>query len=684
MGVGDDLGSYEVRSAGGTADLREYRRERRVVEEGLESKVGHQHLVHDWPADDAKRAKMAPLYIESDSTSWYLFWRQMKRDPEQVESVLGHPYLGVYTRGSLERLEQAVIDNNPKAFKNKFRFVGARTVPADPDLPGQTKGAFLPDAEFRSGNKSVATGSAPGREFAQTIMMARVSSGDYSGLRNFHDYDFNPSTPIRKLTQALLSDSEIELLERFEREYPKMEYSPHGLANNHYRNKVVSPLLPWDNRLPLGHKAKELARAQADYAKTLVTAAKAYFKELERSKPKGTDLADLREDIFVDLEQGVFQFSKAVRLDIEFARYLTPRPTGSLPRITITPSGPLDINDIFLGVEYSFRFGRQIKSREEADEDLFTAAQALAKVLNGAKVEKAESTGHGHGLAIRYRVTDERGQVWRVEWDGIQRNYRKGDPYWSRGGHIEVPSPKFAPQEPDQIAALYGAMRPLGNVPLRAAGGAHNNVDLSFLKAMPEKQGARLMANLIAVFESNRPMIEFLWQHPFRVRAAAPVDLTENLIYRLNRFDGGWDELSNLLYDNKYFNGYVTRKPGYVQLNAQNLMVDAVPESYKRSIDIKKANLEGNWFPSFGKPTPACRLGLIQSGANPAHSRFEPGKSASAFTTSTPPKNTQVCATPKENASKPCASNAQPQCAPSSKINCAPGKGVGGNRSLAF
>ena len=83
---------------------------------------------------------MAPKYIELlDAGTWYLFWRQMKRNPTEVESVLGHPYLGVYTRWWLNRLYTAVVEAKPKDFKNKFRMMGARNFKADPEIPEQAK-----------------------------------------------------------------------------------------------------------------------------------------------------------------------------------------------------------------------------------------------------------------------------------------------------------------------------------------------------------------------------------------------------------------------------------------------------------------------------------------------------------------------------------------------------------------
>jgi len=148
------------------------------------------------------------------------------------------------------------------------------------------------------------------------------------------------------------------------------------------------------------------------------------------------------------------------------------------------------------------------------------------------------------------------------------------------------------------LQQLFTSMRGLGLQPKRSAGGGHVNVDLAPLKALPEKEGARALANLIAFFESRREMISQLWQHPYRERVAIPVETTMKFRKELDAFDGNWKELGELLYDNRYFNPLVGRKPVYTQMNATALMAAAVPEAYQKPIDIKRPGEV--WFPSFG------------------------------------------------------------------------------------
>lgn len=125
--VGDDLGSYEIRSVASEADRVKYVRDRKQIEDSLESKVGHQHFFHGWPKSKETREKVVGQYLENlDATSWFLYWRQIKRNPNDAESILFHPYLGVYERNMLERLEESFVEGIPEKFNQKYRTVGAR------------------------------------------------------------------------------------------------------------------------------------------------------------------------------------------------------------------------------------------------------------------------------------------------------------------------------------------------------------------------------------------------------------------------------------------------------------------------------------------------------------------------------------------------------------------------------
>jgi len=593
--VGDDLGSYEVRSAAGESDFVEYGRQRKLIEDHLESRVGHQHIVHAWPQSQVARSDMANQYIELlDAGTWYLFWRQMKRNPGDVSGILDHPYLGVYNRSALDRLQRAVVENKPAKFKNKFRMIGARNVKAIEKL-GQGQGV-LPDFEMRSGNKGEK------RELIERVIVSRISSGDYSGLRSYQSYQFDASTPIEDLTRDLLSDSEVLVLKEFEERFPYMTFSSSPTAYNHFRNKVIAPLLPWENRLNLHFKQAILTKARLNFAHELVRIARVYIRKDKKLRQGAArvathEVSELRAETIEELENARYRFASRVRLDKDFERYLQPQPQV-MPDIMVENTSLLDVNEIGLGIEYSFRFSENIYSKSGAEKRLLEMAETLKKWMGGGVVEKMDDGGHGHGISLRYKLTDIQGRVWRIEWDGISRSYVDGVPTRARGGHVEVPTPKFAPKNMQDIQHLYGAARELGLDPSRHAGGAHLNVDLAPLQALEPAIGARKLANLIAYFESRREIIEFIWEHPYRRRADMPVDLSQQLVVELNQFQGDWSGLAKLLYERRYFNDYVSRKPGYTQLNATAVMAEVVPESYQKSLDIK--NPEQEWFPAFG------------------------------------------------------------------------------------
>jgi hypothetical protein len=596
--IGDDIGSYEVRLTKALDDRAQFRDLRDDTETYLDGKVGHQHKFHGWPDDAAERARIAPHYIELlDSSTWFLFWRQMRRDPEEISSILSHPYLGVYTRSSLGRLEKAVIENKPKRFQNKFRMIGARGFPAMKTVEGQADGAWMSDWELRSGNKGVK------RDFTETLVEARLASGDYSGLNDFHSYKFDPSTPTAELLKPFVSESDLQVVAKFEELYPAMDFSPSPLSHNHIRNRIMSPLLPWGSRLDLRLKAEILKTAQLKYAEGLVAAAKTYNRKVAKGPMSPTALGELRQEIMEKLEVNIYEFAKVARLDADFERYLTPAPTV-YPDINVSIGHLIDVNKIPLGIEYSFRFPMEARPRSLADATavVYQLATDLAAINGKTPITpEVKAEGHGHGVAVNFKVPDKSGDLWRTEWDGIQRRYdQNGKVTRAWGGHIEVASPKFVPEQiGGSIADLFKTARKDSLIPRREAGGGHFNFDLGGLKQLPTAKGTRAVLNLISFFESNQSVILSIWMHPQREFAAFPIEIKPGFPEAIEKFSGNWDDLGRLLYEGRYFNTGVGRKPKYVPLNMTALMTPILPDMYRtQSLDIK--NKKQAWFPSFG------------------------------------------------------------------------------------
>ncbi len=611
--VGDDLGSYEVRTGKPILDRTASAKSRKTVEEYLDGKVGHQHKIHGWPELRSDREKIQGQYIEAlDATTWMLFWRQMKRDPEETESILFHPYLGIYTHSSLTKLSEAFVNGDAKGFNDKFRMVGARSFPASPDVPGQGTG-HVPDWELRSGNKG------PARDFIEAMVEARLASGDYTGLKDFRSYQFDPSAPIEELAGRFLPAKDIAVLKQFEQQLTEMNYSDDPRAKNHFRNKILSPLLPWENRLSLNHKLADLHKAQLEFAKELVGVAREYLADMKAEKVRGkvpvTEKIDIRSEAKESLEELVYNFADEMRLDRDFQTYLKP-PQNTLPSILVPATGPLNVNEVGLGIEYSLRFDPVAKPTTKADAEakISEFATRFAEATGSTPIASMTQGGHGHSAVVKYKTQDPEGQNWRIEWDGIQRKYRLGKIHQAWGGHVEIPTPRMTPKDMSgPISKIFSTGREFNMQPGRFAGGAHVNMDLAPLKnQMTPEQGTRAILNIIAYFESNRDVISFLWQHPMRMHAAYPVPLKPGFAHDLAQFHGDWDSLGKFLYNERYFNPYVGRKPKYSPWNMTAIMSPFIPRPYiENKLDIR--NKEQQWFPNFNDVTGRIEFRLMDS-----------------------------------------------------------------------
>jgi hypothetical protein len=595
--VGDDLGSYEVRLKRAIPNRSQFLEIRQKTEEFLDGRVGHQHLFHAWPESPTLRKEMAPYYIEFlDSSTWYLFWRQMNRNPENVSSILTHPYLGVYTTNSLNRLQKSVEQGNAKGFKDKFRMIGARSFPALEKSEDGTP-RFNTDWEIRSGNKTIE------REAIETMIEARLISGDYSGLKAFGQYDFSTQKPIQDLVQGLVSKDEVSLLKRFEQKMTELHFSNHVLAKNHFRSRIVSPLFAWENRLDLEYKKDLLNESRKTYAKTMASIARRYLREIESKNANRTDYIAAREEAIERLEIAIYEFTRKTRLDQDFQLYVSTQPK-TLPSITVPSQGLIDVNQVALGIEYSMRFQPAMipKNKAEAAQLVDQFAKRLGNVFGSNQMLEVQGDSHGHGVSVKKKVIDAKGETWRVEWDGIQRLYdENGAITNSWGGHTEIVTPKFQPQSlSDGTLQIYSVARSMGQVSSRRAGGAHVNFDIEVLQKLPTAVGTRKVLNLISYFESHRQVILHLWMHPRRKHSAHPINLQDGFAQKLENFSGDWADLGRFLYSERYFNTFVGRKPKYAPINLTALMTDFVPKEYlEATLDIK--NKKQTWFPNFNK-----------------------------------------------------------------------------------
>jgi hypothetical protein len=325
------------------------------------------------------------------------------------------------------------------------------------------------------------------------------------------------------------------------------------------------------------------------------------------------------------------RWSAITDLDTDLENYVRPKPVlsgktgfGRLARKRTTQA--FDPNKMEFGIEYTARFPVRAASTfteeplkhgkkaflqleydltpDEKRVIIREIAEKLAYRLNGRKVEpkRVDSAGHGHKIAITYEVPTPNGQSWRVEWDGIGRDYDLDGNVLigsERGGVVEVVTPKMNP-DPKSVRALYEVFGEMGMHPSFENGGGHVNFDLAVFDSKP-----REFARFIALFLENRDVITTMFQHPGRFSTAEPHDVDDAFLNKLKNFDGTDEQLKQLLYNERFFNTRLGRKTKYVQLELSSYFQDVIPREFiSNDFDIKN----DVWREQF-RVTPEIRKG---------------------------------------------------------------------------
>lgn len=329
---------------------------------------------------------------------------------------------------------------------------------------------------------------------------------------------------------------------------------------------------------------------------------KAELRNLTRTYIKS--VANIHNPDMSSVRLALRDWATTSRLSHDIENYLKPKQIISdLDNAHIFKStGSVDVNKIDLGIEYSARFplktnadfievpGQTKKfewqktyfdyTDKERTEVIRKFAQSLGKELNDGKdvtVTHLKSDGHGHGLDIAFEVKDKEGKKWRVEWDGIGRNYDVDSKMIKesiRGGHIEIVTPKFQPSA-DAMKKLYSAMEKENLIPQTRFGGGHINIDLAPFEGKPKK-----MARFLGTYLDNRNVMSMMFQHPGRTIGAEPFEVSQRVINRLKNFNGTEEELKQLLYNEKFFNTRVGRKTKNSQINLTAYFQDVIPEEF--------------------------------------------------------------------------------------------------------
>lgn len=482
------------------------------------------------------------------------------------------------------------------------------------------EGRFLNDSisiEFRSGTKNARVS-----RFVQASMASRFSRGDFSGLQKAQDW-----TLVDESAHEWIDED--SLVERFGVSRDTAKKAAKKLNQASLDEGYNIALWNWyDDNPMLGKTKKEILR----------NLTKNYLE----------DVASLRQRNAESVKRAVIALQrdwvKASNLAEDVRRYMLPERKFSNYETFhhFKPKGNIgfDVNKIDLGVEYSAKFplkfqgdyamieeadgsynrerlvdGKMswLQSRvdmpvEEKEQYIKKLAVDLRNSLGGeGEPERLFEDGHGHGLDIAYKIKDSKNRSWRVEWDGIGRNYTpSGEVIIEsvRAGSIEVVTPKFEPNM-SEMEAVFETFKKNNALPYIKAGGGHLNIDLAAFNGKPKE-----FARFLAVFNEYRSVIAFMFQDLSRVKSAEPVDISDEFAKKLANWTGSETDLKKALYNEGYFNKRVGRKARYTHLDVSAYFQDVIPPKFI-SGDFDISNPKVPWRPAF-RVDPKIRKGEVR------------------------------------------------------------------------
>lgn len=453
--------------------------------------------------------------------------------------------------------------------------------------------------EFRVGMKDEHV-----RHYTQAIFASRLATNDMQDIfpitkyslipDEFNIYYSSKNTLLQKFTKRYHVPEEI--LEQAINNFKSVSKSDnHSFLEIHY----MLPLWNWENVPFLKGKKQEIIRISRDYIYKMAQLTEPTYEKVHELLENWVTASDLIRDI---------------------ENYLTPKKRAAnirnLNMVEIKKNG-IDVNQIDLGNEFTARMPLRLKGNytddhkwistiydmtpESRKSKILSLTKTLCKNLQGdlSSITQMSNGSHGHNLVIAFVFKDGKNRTWRVEWDGVNRNYNnegmiiEGS---ARGGHIEIVSPKYNPTM-SEIQAVYSAMTKESVIPDYRMGGSHINIDYELFEKNP-----KALARFLSLFHNHRGIISFMFQHINRIRAAEPVSISTELDKKLRSFDGNKSDLAQLLYEGMYFNPRKNRKTRYTQIDVSNFMKEAIPAEYiKPDFDVVKAQAMGGegWTQQF-------------------------------------------------------------------------------------
>ncbi len=469
------------------------------------------------------------------------------------------------------------------------------------------EGRFVNDSvsiEFRSGTKNARVA-----RFIQASLASRFSRNDFSGIEKIRSW-----TLIDDQTMHYAEASDLKHRFGLTMEQAKRAADKLNKASLEGYNVV---LWNWYNECPMLGKTK-----------------KTILKSLTRDFL--IDVGSLRQTNRDNLRKAIISLQRewvaSSNITEDIRKYMMPQRSFSdrenFHKFRPGTNMPIDVNKVDIGIEYSAKFPLKYQgdfamienedggynrerlmdgkmswlqtrvdmSPDEKEAYLEKLATDLRDRLGGeAQIERLYEDGHGHGLDIAFKIRDSKDRSWRVEWDGIGRNYTPaGDVIIDsvRAGSIEVVTPKFEPNM-DEMQAVFDTFQKNNALPYIKAGGGHLNIDLTVFDGKPHE-----FARFLAVFNEYRSVIAFMFQDLNRVKSAEPVAISEEFAQKLANWNGTETQLKKALYNEGYFNKRVGRKARYTHLDVSAYFQDVIPEKFI-SDDFDISNPKVPWRPAF-------------------------------------------------------------------------------------
>ena len=438
--------------------------------------------------------------------------------------------------------------------------------------------------ELRAGTKD--------DELASNIIKSlteRVATDNWRGLKKISDWQlvhpallelesYNPVSYAFAIKQ-LVDNTNVSALDAFT--FLKVV---NKLKNEKGRTFKLSFMLFMWNWADAPFLTKQKKAFLADLSKTTIENIATKFHHLDFDK----------------LKEIVSDWARASKLDVDLLNTLMP-PMKKIEEkdILVENSGEVDVNDIDLGIEFSTRFhldpitirqrlGKENKLQwmetrvdltlKERRKVIMDLAKEMSKNLSGGAPEFEKVGGaHGHGLGIAVVFRDSKDREWKIEWDGINREYNENGrivPGSPHGGHMEVVTPKFVPTATELNAVMQSFVN-RGHYPKHNRGGGHHNIDLKPFIGNPNA-----LARFIAYTHRYLPLISTMYQSLERRKSSLPLEMNEEFIQKLLTQDWTEEELKTELYKNGYFNPQSDRKTRYIFLDLSAYFQDVIPPEY--------------------------------------------------------------------------------------------------------